>query len=149
MFPWDKQFPFGQSGFSKQLNKMNPKEVENYIQQVMKNVFGGDLTQSGYPFQTDDSPKETSTIQKPEIFETSDYVYVNIPINNVSKENVKLQHTTHQLYIINYPKDSEQTKFMLPSPVKRKGTRARFLEDRIEIQFIKLSEFSLSEIDIT
>lgn len=149
MFPWDKQFPFGQSGFTKQLNKMNPKDVENYIQQVMKNVFGGDFSHDEVPLQEEYSQKESSNMCKPEIFETSEYVYVNIPLTNSERETIKLQHTTHQLFIINYPKESEQTKFMLPSPVKRKGTKARFLDERIEIQFIKLSENSLSEIDIT
>ncbi|PMC39210.1 spore gernimation protein GerT [Bacillus sp. UMB0899] len=149
MFPWDKQFPFGQSGFTKQLNKMNPKEVENYIQQVMKNVFGGDYSHGDFPSQGEYSQKESPNIRKPEIFETSDYVYVNIPLTDTDREAIKLQHTTHQLFIINFPKESEQTKYMLPSPVKRKGTKARFLDDRIEIQFIKLSENSLSEIDIT
>lgn len=149
MFPWDKQFPFGQSGFTKQLNKMNPKDVENYIQQVMKNVFGGDFSHDEVSLQGEYSQKESSNMCKPEIFETSEYVYVNIPLTNSERETIKLQHTTHQLFIINYPKESEQTKFMLPSPVKRKGTKARFLDERIEIQFIKLSENSLSEIDIT
>lgn len=149
MFPWDKQFPFGQSGFTKQLNKMNPKDVENYIQQVMKNVFGGDFSHDEVPLQGEYSQKDSSNMCKPEIFETSEYVYVNIPLTNSERETIKLQHTTHQLFIINYPKESEQTKFMLPSPVKRKGTKARFLDERIEIQFIKLSENSLSEIDIT
>ena len=147
MFPWDKQFPFGQSGFSKHLNKMNPKEVENYIQEVMKNVFSGDFSQ-GYPFQGDFSQKESPHVSKPDIFETNDYVYVTIPIHS-DGENIKFQHTTHQLLIINYPKESEQTKYMLPSPVKRKGTKARYVDNSIEIQFVKLNENSFSEIDIT
>jgi hypothetical protein len=38
---------------------------------------------------------------------------------------------------------------MLPSPVKRKGTRARFVEEYLEIQFLKLNEYNISEVDIT
>lgn len=148
MFPWDKQFPFDRTGFSKHINKMNPKEVENYIQQVMKNVFGGDLSQ-GFPFQGEFPEKESNNERKPDIFETNDYVYVKLPLIDSEKRNIKLQHTTHQLIVMNYPKDSDQTKYMLPSPVRRKGTKARYFDNMIEIQFIKLIENSLSEIDIS
>lgn len=137
MFPWDKQFPFNQSGFSKHINKMNPKEVENYIQHVMTNVFGGDFIQ-GFPFQGEFPKKESNNNVIPDIFETSDFVYVKLPTVNSDRKNIKIQHTNHQLIVMNYPKDSEQTKYMLPSPVRRKGTRARYIEDFIEIQFIKL-----------
>ncbi len=148
MFPWEKQFPFNQSGFSKHINKMNPKEVENYIQHVMTNVFGGDFIQ-GFPFQGESPKKESNNNVIPDIFETSDFVYVKLPTVNSDRKNIKIQHTNHQLIVMNYPKDSEQTKYMLPSPVRRKGTRARYIEDFIEIQFIKLKESSLSEVDIS
>ncbi|MFD2214399.1 Hsp20/alpha crystallin family protein [Metabacillus endolithicus] len=163
MFPWNNnQFPFDQSGFMKHLNKMNPKDVESYIQNVMKNVFSGDFTQgfpfqgnmtgnetSGFPFQGDVSKSETQMKPQPEIFETNDFVYVKLPLSSKDNKNLKLQHTNHQLILINYPKENEQSKYMLPSPVKRKGTRARFLDDYLEIQFIRLDESNISEIDIS
>lgn len=152
MFPWNKQFPFDQSGFTQHFNKMNPKEVENYIQSVMKNVFGGDFSQS-FPFQgeipqnqiSEDSSKQS----QPDIFETNDYVYVKLPISKENVSHIKIQHTNHQLIVINYPKESKQTKYMLPSPVKRKGTSARYIEGFLEIQFLKLQDYSISEVDIS
>lgn len=152
MFPWNKQFPFDQSGFTQHFNKMNPKEVENYIQTVMKNVFGGDFSQ-GFPFQGEPSQNDnrvkSSKPPKPEIFETNDYVYVKLPVEMDDVENIKIQHTNHQLIVNNYPKQSEQNKFMLPSPVKRKGTRARYVEGYLEIQFLRLHDHTISEVDIT
>jgi HSP20 family molecular chaperone IbpA len=151
MFPWNKQFPFDQSGFTQHFNKMNPKEVENYIQTVMKNVFGGDFSQ-GFPFQGEPSQNDNRVISskppKPEIFETNDYVYVKLPVEMDDVENIKIQHTNHQLIVNNYPKQSEQNKFMLPSPVKRKGTRARYVEGYLEIQFLRLHDHTISEVDI-
>lgn len=148
MFPWNKQFPFDQSGFTKHLNKMNPKEVENYIQNVMKNVFSGDFTQN-FPFQGQITNNENHEKPKPEIFETNDYVYVKLPLNDTDYRKIKLQHTNHQLIVTNYPKELDQSKYMLPCPVKRKGTKARYFDDFIEMQFLKLSESSISEIDIS
>ncbi|WP_226666665.1 Hsp20/alpha crystallin family protein [Metabacillus litoralis] len=148
MFPWNKQFPFDQTGFTKNLNKMNPKEVENYIQSVMKNVFGGDLSQS-FPFQGDLSPNEKVQTPKPEIFETNEYVYVKLNISKNHDNDIKVQHTNHQLIIKNYPKQGEVSKYMLPAPVKRKGTKARYIDNYLEIQLVKLTENSISEIDIT
>jgi HSP20 family molecular chaperone IbpA len=152
MFPWNKQFPFDQTGFTQHINKMKPKEVENYIQSVMKNVFGGDFSQ-GFPFQGDLQQKEvrdTSSKQEhPEIFETNDYVYVKLPMSKEEISSVKIQHTNNQLILTNYPKQSDNTKYMLPSPVKRKGTRAKFVEGYLEIQFLKLNEYNISEVDIT
>lgn len=153
MFPWNKQFPFNQSDFTTQLNKMNPKEVENYIQSVMKNVFGGDFTQS-FPFQgelskqvqTENSPKQTP----PELFETNEFVYVKLPISEKNVGSIKIQHTNNQLIINNESKKADQTtKYTLPSPVKRKGTKARYVDGFLEIQLIKLKEHSISEVDIT
>ncbi|TXC93153.1 spore gernimation protein GerT [Metabacillus litoralis] len=151
MFPWNKQFPFDQSSFTKNLNKMNPKEVENYIQNVMKNVFGGDLSQS-FPFQGDLTQNErVEKVEKPtpEIFETNEFVYVKLNIPKNHDKDIKLQHTNHQLLVKNYPKQGDVSKYMLPAPVKRKGTKARYIDHYLEIQLVKLDENSISEVDIT
>ncbi|KKI88661.1 hypothetical protein WQ54_29510 [Bacillus sp. SA1-12] len=149
MFPWNKQFPFDQTGFTQHFNKMNPKEVENYIQTVMKNVFGGDLSQQ-FPFQGEFLQKnknERSLKQgTPEIFETNDYIYVKLPVSNEEVGNLKLQHTRHQFFI---QRESEETMHMLPAPVKRKGTKARYIDGFLEIQFIKLQDESISEVEIS
>ena len=152
MFPWNKQFPFDQKGFTQHINKMNPKEVENYIQTVMKNVFGGDFSQS-FPFQGEHSQNEMrgkpSEQPFPEIFETNEYVYVKLPVLQEEVGNITIQHTNTQLIVNNYPKQSEQNKYMLPSPVKRKGTKARYVEGYLEIQFLRLKEHSISNVDIS
>lgn len=148
MFPWNKQFPFDQSGFTKNLNKMNPKEVESYIQNVMKNVFGGDLSES-FPFQGELSHDERVEKPKPEIFETNEFVYVKLKIPKSHEKNIKLQHTNHQLLVKNYPNQGDTSKYMLPAPVRRKGTKARYIDHYLEIQLVKLDENSISEIDIT
>ncbi|WP_299093482.1 Hsp20/alpha crystallin family protein [uncultured Metabacillus sp.] len=149
MFPWNKQFPFDQTGFTQHFNKMNPKEVENYIQSVMKNVFGGDFSQQ-FPFQGEllqkNKNERSSKQDSPEIFETNDYIYVKLPVSEEEIGKLKLQHTRHQ-FIVQH--QSEETKHMLPAPVKRKGTKARYTDGFLEIQFIKLQEESISEVAIS
>ncbi|XQY90255.1 hypothetical protein ACNRWW_11955 [Metabacillus sp. HB246100] len=148
MDQWGKQFPFDQFGFTKKVNKMQPQEVESYIQHVMSSVFGDDFSK-GFPFQGHILNPSNEDHQKvnPTIFETEDYVYVRIP-KFETVEELKLHHTNYKLIIENFPKKHEKSEYMLPSPVKKKGAKASSGRDYIEIQFLKLKQYSTSEIQI-
>ncbi|MCY9218948.1 spore gernimation protein GerT, partial [Bacillus haynesii] len=53
------------------------------------------------------------------------------------------------LIIENYPEKGRQEKVVLPSLVRRKGTKAIFKDGILEVMFLKNEDFNLSEIDIT
>ncbi|MFC0274882.1 Hsp20/alpha crystallin family protein [Metabacillus herbersteinensis] len=152
MFPWNKQFPFQGTNSTDSFKNMKPAEVEGYIQNVMKNVFGGDFS-SSFPFQGD-LPSHSSSGEKnqgsikSELFETSEYVYVRLPINAEQIQSIRIQHTNSQLLLLNYPNDGKERKFMLPSTVKRKGTKAVVTNGMLEIRFIKHEDHHISEIEI-
>lgn len=150
MFPWNNKMPFNEINSPDSLKNMNPNEVEKYIQHVMKSVFGGDFSQT-FPFQGDlnNYTNHTPKINKHEIFETSDFIYVKIPVEETLLPLLKIQHTSSQLIIINYPAEGEQKTIMLPSPVKRKGTKAIYRGNMLEIRLIRNEDHHFSEIPIT
>ena len=152
MFPWNKQFPFNHSEFTKQFQEMNPKEIENYIQTVMSSIFGNDFSKN-FPFQGEMQNNQSKNLPgqtAPEIFETNDYIYVKLAVNSSEINSLKIQHTTTQLMLINNQnEDNSPLTFMLPAPVKRKGTKARYIDGFIEIQLIKLKEHSITEVEIS
>ncbi|MED4531982.1 spore gernimation protein GerT [Metabacillus fastidiosus] len=147
MFPWNNKIPLNGNNSADFFKNMNPSEVENYIQHVMKSVFGGDFSQN-FPFQGDlmNSKQKNDPY---EIFETSDFIYVKIPMKEELLSSVKIQHTASQLIIANYPTEGKQKKIMLPSSVKRKGTRAKYKNKLLEIRLLRNEDHHFSEIPIT
>ncbi|ALC81315.1 MULTISPECIES: Hsp20/alpha crystallin family protein [Bacillus] len=146
MFDWNRFFPF-QNQFTKdQFKQMNPNEVESYVNQVMSSVFG-----KGYPsqFPFRDPLHNEDNNHAAHTFETNDHVFVKLQINEKQLEEIKIKHTSHTLIIENFPKDGDDHKIILPSLVKRKGTKASYNDGNLEIRFMKLEDYQLSEIEIS
>jgi len=145
MFPWNKSPSKHMNDWMK---NMNPKEVEEYVNQVMNQIFG-----SSFPFESSSisSPiiKKEEKQQHIDIFETKEYVYVTVAITEEQKRKMKIQHNSHLLYLVNYPKQNDKKKVMLPSPVKRKGTKVYIRDGKLEIKLIKLEDHQFSEIEIS
>lgn len=142
MFPWNKSPSQNMNDWMKNLN---PKEVEQYVNQVMNQVFG-----TSFPFETSSISnqfKKKDEVQL-DIFETKEFVYVTVPITDEQKRKIKIQHNSHLLFLVHYPKENEKKKIMLPSPVKKKGTKIYIQEDKLEIKFLKLEDHQYSEIEI-
>ncbi|MGM0922794.1 MAG: spore gernimation protein GerT [Bacillota bacterium] len=156
MFPWKKNFPFNQSGqMPDTFKNMNPKNVEDYIQNVMGNVFGEGFPQQ-FPFQGSmagnmaDNNKHTPANQgSTELFETNDHIFVKVQASEEQLENLRIQHSSNQLFILNFPSMGEQKKLVLPSLVKRKGTKASYRNGILEIKLHKNEDLQISEIEIT
>ncbi|WP_044896276.1 Hsp20/alpha crystallin family protein [Bacillus alveayuensis] len=148
MFPWN-QF-FQSQNFHDMMKKMNAKDVEDYVNQVMNEVFHANFP-ANFPFL---SPTFSSNEHKkkqehaPDVFETNEFVYVTLPISDEQKKNIKIQHTNHHLYLLHYPNQQDQKKILLPSPVKRKGTKAYVKDGKLEIKFLKREDHQYTEIDI-
>ncbi|MFN2745729.1 MULTISPECIES: hypothetical protein [Bacillus] len=155
MFDWQRFFPFQQ--FSKDgVQGADPKDVEQYIHQIMKNVFGPGYT-GQFPFRdplSQESPaaKEHGPSDEHDpidVFETTSHVFVKIPLTKEQLNPLKIKHTSQTLIMENYPEPGQQKKVILPSLVRRKGTKALYKDGILEVMFFKNEDFNLSEIDIT
>lgn len=134
---------------------MKPDEVENYIHDVMGKVFPPDMqkgnTGFGFPAMNEFNPKEqpSTTGLNESVFETHDHVYVVIPIKNQELlKDMKITHTSNQLIIKHMPTWEEQHTVILPSLVRRKGSRANYKDRTLEIRFQKNLDWHYTEIDI-
>lgn len=145
MFDWNRFFPFQNQFMKDQFKQMNPNEVESYVNQVMRSVFGNGYP-SQFPFR---DPLHNEDTHSAHTFETNDHVYVKLQINEKQLEEIKIKHTSHTLIVENFPKDGENHKLILPALVKRKGTKATYNDGILEIRLMKQEDFHLSEIDIT
>ncbi|WLR43341.1 spore gernimation protein GerT [Bacillus carboniphilus] len=151
--PWDQFFPFeGKNNFTDMLNNMDPNDVENYVQQIMKKVFGENQFSDQFPFNSgtfnpivNNSQTRSSKI---EIFNMKDHIYVKVPLNVERANHLKIQHSSYELILHNYPDEGETTTQILPSAVRRKGTKVSREENHIEIRFIKRDDIDYTEIEI-
>ncbi|KAF1679948.1 spore gernimation protein GerT [Bacillus sp. SKDU12] len=153
MFEWNKYFPF-QNQFSKDaLKKADPKEVETYVNRVMESVFGSDYA-AQFPFRDPLPKKEQHDKPEPEpkpdidIFETADHVFIKVPINEDQLEQMRIKHTSHELWLDDFPHTGQQKKIPLPCLVKRKGTKAVYKDDLLEVMFQKQQDYNMSEVEI-
>lgn len=126
---------------------MHLEDLDHYIEEVMKQAFGKDYLHSfpfngSFPFAN--LPKKPQS--EPEFFETDEYVYVKLPINEEQKKIIKIQHNQHHLYLLNYPEKKQQQKYIFPAPVRRKGTKTVFTDGILEMKFIKLKDLHYTEI---
>ncbi|MDR9794188.1 Hsp20/alpha crystallin family protein [Aeribacillus pallidus] len=127
---------------------MNARHVEQYIQEVMKQAFGSHYTEQ-FPF-TSPFPimNHKEAPPSPEFYETDEFIYIKLPMNDDLKKMIKIQHNQHHLHLMNYPEKNQQKKFVFPAPVKRKGTKAVFSDGILEIKFVKLKDHHYTEIDL-
>ncbi|KXZ18150.1 spore gernimation protein GerT [Bacillus nakamurai] len=152
MFEWNRYFPFNNQFSKETFKNADPKDVESYVNQVMESVFGSDYA-GQFPFR-DPLSKKTEPVEaappKPEIdlFETSDHVFAKIPIEQDELDHIRIKHTSHSLVIENSSLSEEKKEIVLPSLVKRKGTKAVYRDGIIEVMFSKQEDYNLSEVEI-
>ncbi|MGE6629733.1 Hsp20/alpha crystallin family protein [Bacillus sp. NPDC077027] len=155
MFDWNRLFPF-QKQFSKEaLKNSDPKDVEQYVNQVMESVFGSNYP-AQFPFKDplykdrQQAANEQEKKHEPlvEVFETTDHVFVKIELDRQKTDKVKIKHTANLLFIDHFPEEDSQKKIVLPAAVKRKGTKASYQDNILEIMFLKHDDPGVSEIDI-
>lgn len=155
MFEWNKYFPFHNQFSKEALKKADPKEVETYVNRVMESVFGSDyaaqfpfrdpLPQKEHPAKPDAKPDVKPDI---DIFETADHVFVKVPISEEWLEQVRIKHTSHELWLENLPRADHPKKVNLPCLVKRKGTKAIYKDGLLEVMFQKQQDYNMSEVEI-
>lgn len=160
MFPWNF-FPFSKEMISK-LQKMNPEDINKYVQELVGNVFQSSnvpnpLNQEDF-FKGFDFFKANNTQQKVKtedqklnysVFETHDFVFARIKIESEEwLKHLKLYHTSNLLILEHIPEKENKHSIPLPCLVKKKGTTAYYKDGMLEIQIPKNVDIQYSEIDI-
>ncbi|MGQ9002660.1 spore germination protein GerT [Bacillus subtilis] len=151
MFEWNKYFPFHNQFSKEALKKADPKEVETYVNRVMESVFGSDYA-AQFPFRDPlpqkEQPAKPDVQPDIDIFETADHVFVKVPISEEWLEQVRIKHTSHELWLENFPRADHPKKVNLPCLVKRKGTKAVYKDGLLEVMFQKQQDYNMSEVEI-
>ncbi|KZZ84290.1 MULTISPECIES: hypothetical protein [Bacillaceae] len=147
MFPWNKQYPFNQQKMPDFFKSMNPNQVENYVQEVMGQVFGQDQS-GGFPYQFSKNREEKQAPPSENWYEATDRIYFKIKIPAKIAGDVKIQHNSHQLTLENFPEKGERKTFQIPFLVRRKGTKATYQDEELELSFIKNEDLNVTEIHI-
>ncbi|MCA1058561.1 Hsp20/alpha crystallin family protein [Rossellomorea aquimaris] len=167
MFPWSL-FPFNK-GMKDQMNQMNPKEMDSYIQGMMKNMFPGgwesmmnpnEMMNGAQSFMNPmgnhgqkNKPKEderSPSAIPASVFETFEDIYIRFHIPNEEwMKNLKIFHTSNQAIIENIPGNEERQVITLPCLVKKKGAVAQFREGILELKIPKSIDMQYTEIDVS
>jgi HSP20 family molecular chaperone IbpA len=155
LFPWNK-FPFDKD-IKDKLTNLKPEEINNYVQDILGKIMPGSMKGMMNPqemfkgFQTSVTPQEPArgTLNST-AFETHDFVYVRIPINNEDwVRQIRIYHTSNQLIVEHIPHPEDKHTITLPAIVKKKGATATFKDNMLEIKIPKNIDMQFSQIDVT
>lgn len=162
MFPWNL-FPFNKQ-MKDQMKQMNPKEVDSYIQGMMKNMFPGGWdsmmnpnemmkgVQSFVPPMNNQPkrPDSSSPSIPTNVFESFEDVYIRFQIPNEEwMKELRIFHTSNQAIIENIPENGDRQVITLPSLVKKKGAIAQYKEGVLELKIPKSIDMQYTEIDVS
>jgi HSP20 family molecular chaperone IbpA len=166
MFPWSL-FPFNKN-MKEQMNQMNPKEIDSYVQEMMKKMFPGGWSSMMNPNETmkgnqpfihpmseeqnqEGTQSSNSSFSIPvNIFETFEDVYIRMKIPEEEwMKRMKIFHTSNQAIIENIPENGDRQVLTLPSLVKKKGAIAQFREGILELKLPKSIDMQYTEIDVS
>ncbi|TMU86956.1 Hsp20/alpha crystallin family protein [Bacillus sp. BHET2] len=170
MFPWSL-FPFNKD-MKDQMNQMNPKEMDSYIQGMMKKMFPGGwesmmnpndmmngaqsfsnpmgmMGNQGQKTQRDEASRSSSSVPTT-IFETFEDVYIRFHVPNEEwMKSLKIFHTSNQAFIENIPDSDERQVITLPCLVKKKGAVAQYKDGILELKIPKSIDLQYTEIDVS
>ncbi|WP_064093217.1 Hsp20/alpha crystallin family protein [Rossellomorea aquimaris] len=161
MFPWNL-FPFNKDMKDK-MNSMNPKEIDSYIQSMMKNMFPNgwegmmnpnDTMKGAQSFthsNNQQSAKDTPSHKIPtNIFETFEDVFLRLQITNEEwMKQLRIFHTSNQAIIENIPEVGDRQVITLPALVKKKGAVAQYKDGILELKIPKSIDMQYTEIDVS
>jgi len=155
MFPWNI-FPFNKD-MKESLQKMNPQEIDKYVQDIINNVLPNGMRGMMNPqevfngFQSSSSQQQTPAGPlSSSAFETHDYVFVRIPIKDEEWiKKLKIYHTSNQLIVEHIPNPDDKHTITLPAIVKKKGATAYYKDGVLEVKIPKNVDLQFSQIDVT
>jgi HSP20 family molecular chaperone IbpA len=157
MFPWNF-FPNNHDIKSK-MNSIKPDQIDRFTQEMMgkmmpKHVQGmidpQEMLKGFFSQSKNEQPEKSKTPVNISTFETHDYVYVRIEIEqNDWLKDIKVFYTGNQMIIEQIPKIEDRHTLPLPASVKKKGATACFKDGILEIKLTKSNQVQYSEIDVT
>lgn len=152
MIPWNF-FPFNKE-MKEQLQKMNPDQIDQYIQSIMGKVIPSNTNEmvntDQFMRHFGSQPSQQETALNSAVFETHDCVFIRIPIKDESfLKQLRLYHTANQLVVEHIPEIDDKQSITLPAIVKRKGASAKYKDGILEVRLIKSYDMQYSEIDVS
>lgn len=92
--------------------------------------------------------RETSTV-KETLFETHDDIFIRIPIQDEKQiDRLRIYYSLNKCVIDGLNEDSSPHTIILPATVKKKGAKAIYRDQILEIRIPKSIEWQMSEIDV-
>ncbi|MFZ2464729.1 MAG: Hsp20/alpha crystallin family protein [Caldibacillus thermoamylovorans] len=154
MWPWGF-FGSNKANFDP-FQYLSEGEFQQMLDQWMKQAFP-DFIQSmmndGTTFHhknkdEENENRETSTV-KETLFETHDDIFIRIPIQDEKQiDRLKIYYSLNKCVIDGLNEDSSPHTIILPATVKKKGAKAIYRDQILEIRIPKSIEWQMSEIDV-
>ena len=139
MFPlnwFDKKDPFDE------------KMLQNLIEQWTKQMFPAYFQPQTNKKNAEQRSNKKMNL-KEEIFETHDYIFIRIPISDRQNlKNIKIQFSHTRCTIQGLLENQRPYEIILPKPVQKKGAKAVYRDQVLEIQLVKSLDWHFGEIDI-
>ncbi|MCU9613610.1 Hsp20/alpha crystallin family protein [Caldibacillus lycopersici] len=149
MFPWNF------FGFNKNGNDPFKPLTDGQLQKMMdqlSNMFPDYLKTFA---QQANNPKENTQQRNSDleinekVFETHDYVYIRIPIVDESVlKAVKIYYSLNKCIIDGFKGKDTPYSIILPATVKKKGAKAIYRDNVLEIKIPKSLDWQMSEINV-
>jgi hypothetical protein len=156
MLPWNN-FPFNEE-MKKMLHNKGSTDIDQYVQDMITKMLPQNMDRmlnpqtwmkGDAPFHQDSQPYPSEDGLQAAIFETHDFVFIRIPIKDESwLRDIKIFHTSHELFIENAPSLEEKNTYTLPVPVRKKGATANLKDSILEIRIPRSIQTQISEISI-
>lgn len=138
MFPWNL---FN----SHKSNPLNEQNFQQMLEQWMRQTF---------PFYQHPNNKNqrqhssTHSNLNEVVFETHENIYIRIPIRNEEKlDHIKVFYSLNKCLIKGLT-ENELYTIILPATVKKKGAKAVYRDEILEIKIPKNIDWQYSEIDV-
>lgn len=130
--------------FQKMLDHWMKQAFPDYIQSMMND--GATFQQKNT--DEENESRETSTV-KENIFETHDDIFIRIPIQDEEQiDRLKIYYSLNKCVIDGLNENSSPHTIILPATVKKKGAKAIYRDQILEIRIPKSVEWQMSEIDV-
>lgn len=83
------------------------------------------------------------------VFETHDYIYIRIPIQNERQINqIKIYYSLNKCMVDGLSDKNSPYTIILPATVRKKGAKAIYKDGILEIKIPKNNEWQYSQIDV-
>ena len=141
------------------MNQMKPDQIERFTQEMIgkmmpKHVQGivdpQEMLKGFFPIPNNQPSEVANTLLKYSVFETHDYVYIRIEVEQEEwLKAIKIYYTSNQFIIEQIPTIDDKHTLTLPASVKKKGATASMKDGTLEIKLLKSTHMHYSEIDIS